>query len=151
MAATKERLLCWAGHVARMSRTTVVVMAPNLLERGKRQTNGRSASETVQHLQIGIHGVSKDLQSLQECTWFCRICTAVDRMATHCSGSWAVAPVCENRKLLASTGGGRRRVVPTSGNEWLICSKGMDSTSFFGCGFVVVMNGDEWRRLVRGH
>ena len=81
---TPSTLLGWTRESLEMSRTTVVEMAPALLERDGERQVGRTASKTTQNLQMGGYCVDRGIQSLWECRWFCSMCTTIDRMATIC-------------------------------------------------------------------
>ena len=71
----RERVLCWAGHGARMdcseicakslemSRTAVVEMAPTFLERGKEKSNGQDRIQNGSNLQMGRKTMHRDRQT----------------------------------------------------------------------------------------
>ena len=143
-----------------MSRTPVVEMAPALLERGRERQMGSTASQNGSKIYSWEDAVSAemDLQSLWERRWFCRICTTINQMATICSGSWAVASVCENRKIVgfewrkATCDGDELRRVATNGE----CRRMVDpfqghgldkSLGVLGRGFAVATTGGGKRAL----
>ena len=81
----------------------------------------RTASKSVQNLQMGGYCVDRGLQVCWKCKWFCRICTTIDMMATICSGSLGVASFCENGESH------RPRLVERGVDWWLLmATNGVD-------------------------
>ena len=89
LTATRERMLCWAGHVARIDYseicakalrcqvTSEVEMATAPLERSGERQVGTTAPKVVQHLQMGGCGIDRGFQLCWKRRWLC--------------GSWTMA------------------------------------------------------------
>ena len=108
LTAIRERVLSWAGHVARMDCSEICAKA--LTCRGlqwwrwrqlhrkqvEKDKMGWSAPKTVQHFQTGGHGAVGGFQVRWKCRCLCGISPFVYRMAATCSGPWALERVCKN-------------------------------------------------------
>ena len=88
LTAIRERVLSWAGHVARMDYSEICakalgcrgLQATTPLERSGEGQMGWSAPKTIQNLQMGGHGVDGGLQVCLKCRWLCGISPFVHRM-----------------------------------------------------------------------
>ena len=123
-----------------MSGISAVEMATAPLERSRERQMVWSAPKTIQNLEVGGHGVDGRLQDLWKRRWFCGISPTVYRVATFCSGSWAMAAVrkkCEKPDLVVVTVmtqwgytsrlGRSKRTRPTGGKRIpLVASNGVE-------------------------
>ena len=121
LTGIRERVRCWAGHVARMEYSEFC--APALRCRGLqwwRETNGLVRIPNDSKFTGGT-------QSLWDADGVAGLVQqSIDRTATNWSGSWAVASVCENMESrgldwcreVSLVGFERRRMVGSNGEEW---------------------------------